>query len=88
MLISITNTCKCYSPGGTSSVEVSAVTEKNIGHVDQFDTIMLASSANNPPPPPPHTHTTIPGWDKTSLDLLFYLGVVNNSYAFSIRLIK
>lgn len=64
-------------------MEVSAVTEKNIGHVDQFDTIMLASS-----PPPPHTHTTIPGWDKTSLDLLFYLGVVNNSYAFSIRLIK
>lgn len=56
MLISITNTCKCYSPGGTSSVEVSAVTEKNIGHVDQFDTIMLASSANNPPPPFPHTH--------------------------------
>lgn len=54
MLISITNTCKCYSPGGTSSVEVSAVTEKNIGHVDQFDTIMLASSANNPPLP---THT-------------------------------
>lgn len=57
MLISITNTCKCYSPGGTSSVEVSAVTEKNIGHVDQFDIIMLASSANNPSPPPsPHTH--------------------------------
>lgn len=56
MLISITNTCKCYSPGGTSSVEVSAVTEKNIGHVDQFDTIMLASSANNPPAPSPHTH--------------------------------
>lgn len=57
MLISITNTCKCYSPGGTSSVEVSAVTEKNIGHVDQFDTIMLASSANNPPPRPLPTHT-------------------------------
>lgn len=57
MLISITNTCKCYSPGGTSSVEVSAVTEKNIGHVDQFDTIMLASSANNPPPPPHTDHS-------------------------------
>lgn len=61
MLISITNTCKCYSPGGTSSVEVSAVTEKNIGHVDQFDTIMLASSANNPPPPSPHTRPFLDG---------------------------
>lgn len=61
MLISITNTCKCYSPGGTSSLEVSAVTEKNIGHVDQFDTIMLASSANNPPPLPTHTRPFLDG---------------------------